>query len=63
MACDKLNLKSRCPCYSICGEFVLDMSIDDLEKLCLDKAKQFIADSEGNEDSISALISAAPVLE
>ena len=114
MACgDSMSPESRCPCYSICDEFVLDMSIDDLEKLCLDKAKQFIADnvtigswidgwgegitgpraaftiwldtpetqeykivsgsnkeliciipsgkhSEGNEDSISALISAAP---
>lgn len=114
MACgDSMSPESRCPCFPICNEFVLDMSIDDLEKLCLDKAKQFITDnvtlgswidgwgegitgpraaftilidkaktqdytivsgsnkeliciipsgkhSEGNEDSISALISAAP---
>lgn len=54
MACgDSMSPESRCPCYSICDEFVLDMSIDDLEKLCLDKAKQFIADNirVNNQDS------------
>lgn len=53
MACDNIDPESRCPCYSICEEFILDMSIDDLEKLCLDKAKQFIADNirVNNQDS------------
>lgn len=58
MACgDSMSPESRCPCFSICDEFVLDMDIDDLEKLCLDKAKQFIADKVGtdNQDSTLAL--------
>lgn len=35
-----------CPCFTVCGELLLDMCVDDLEKLCLDKAKQFIADTK-----------------
>ena len=120
MACNSMSPELRCPCFTVCDEFIHSMDINDLEKLCLDKAKQFIADnvrmnnqdftigswidgwgegitgpraaftvwldkaetqdykivsgsnkeliciipsgkhSEGNEDSISALISAAP---
>lgn len=47
MACgDSMSPESRCPCFSVCDEFILDISTDDLKKLCLDKAKQFIADTE-----------------
>ncbi|HCI30085.1 MAG TPA: hypothetical protein DE117_07935 [Fervidobacterium sp.] len=56
---DNMSPELRCPCITVCDEFTNDISIDDMEKLCLEKAKQFIAD-EGNEDVISALIAAAP---
>ena len=47
IACCNPNLEPRCPCFSICDEFVLTMDICDLEKLCLDKANQFISDKVG----------------
>ena len=113
MTCNSISPELRCPCFTVCDKYRNNIDIDDLEKLCFDKAKQFITDnvttgswidgwgkgitgpraaftilidkaktqdykivsgsnkeliciipsgkhSEGNEDSISALISAAP---
>ena len=113
MICNSMSPELRCPCFTVCDKYMNNIDINDLEKLCLDKAKRFLVDnvtlgswidgwgegitgpraaftiwldkaktqdykivsgsnkeliciipsgkhSEGNEDSISALISAAP---